>query len=45
MAYIENPFTVGQYALCINENFPVVETTGDISQIGTQPINHPNTKT
>lgn len=41
MSYIENPFTVGQYALCINENFPVVETTGDKSQIGTQPISHP----
>ena len=41
MAYIENPFTVGQYVLCINENFPIVETTGDKSQIGTQPISHP----
>lgn len=41
MAYIENPFRTGQYAQCINDNFPVVETTGDKSQIGTHPLTHP----
>lgn len=41
MAYIENPFLAGQYVVCISENFPVVETTGDKSQIGTQPLIHP----
>jgi len=41
MAYIENRFKVGQYALCINDNFPIVETTGDKSQIGINPITFP----
>lgn len=41
MEYIDNPFEIGNYALCINENFPVVETTGDKSQIGKQPLSHP----
>ncbi len=41
MAYIENPFKVNQYALCINDNFPVIETTGDKSLIGTQATVHP----
>ena len=42
MAYIENPFKTGEYALCINENFPVVATTDeDKSIIGKQPTRHP----
>lgn len=41
MSYTENPFKLGQPALCINDVFPVVETTGDKSQIGKQAINHP----
>lgn len=40
--YIENPFKVGQYAKCINDNFPAVITTDeDKSQLGKQPKNHP----
>ena len=41
MSYIENPFKVGQYVICVNDNFPVVETTGDKSQIGNKPITFP----
>lgn len=42
MAYIENPFKVGQLVICINENFPVVATTlEDKSIIGTITKNHP----
>lgn len=41
MAYIENPFKVGDYALCINDKFPIVETTRDKTQIGTYPSEHP----
>jgi len=41
MAYVENPFKVGQYALCINDNFHVVKTTGDKSKIGTITIRFP----
>ena len=41
MAYIENPFKVGHYALCINDIFPIVITTGDKSQIGNLPTIFP----
>jgi hypothetical protein len=41
MPYIENPFNVGDYALCVNDNFPIVTTTGDKSQIGSKPDIHP----
>lgn len=43
MAYIENPFKVNQYVLCINDDFPVMATTdNDKSIIGTHPLRHPS---
>lgn len=42
MEYIENPFRAGEYALCINETFPVVATTEENkSIIGSVPMRHP----
>jgi hypothetical protein len=41
MAYIGNPFKVGQYAICVNDNFPDIITTGDKSQIGMHPAAFP----
>ena len=42
MAYIENPFKEGQFVVCINDTFPVVETTmTDKSVIGTIPKKRP----
>lgn len=41
MAYIENPFEVGNYVICVNDIFPAVSTTGDKSLIGTLPSEYP----
>lgn len=41
MAYIENPFSVGQSVVCINDYFPMVITTADKERIGTLPTVHP----
>lgn len=42
MSYIENPFKVGQYAKCINDNFPEIITTNeDKSNLGKQPSKYP----
>ena len=42
MAYIDNPFKVGQYAQCINDRFPEIITTNeDKSHLGEQPKNYP----
>jgi hypothetical protein len=43
MAYIENPFSVGQKVVCINDYFPQVTTTGeDKSRIGVIPKKRPS---
>lgn len=41
MAYIENPFTVGQSVVCINDHFSLVITTADKERICTLPPVHP----
>lgn len=41
MAYIENPFHVGQTVVCINDQFHLSISTGDKRWIGTRAIDHP----
>lgn len=41
MAYIENPFSVGQSVVCINDHFPLIMTTADKERVGTMPSVHP----
>lgn len=42
MSYIPNPFKEGDAVICINEHFPVFQTTEeDKSIIGTMPKTHP----
>ena len=42
MAYIENPFSVGQRVVCVSDYFPKVITTDeDKSTLGKLPARHP----
>lgn len=42
MPYIENPFSVGENVVCINDNFPqVITTSDDKSRIGIIPNRRP----
>lgn len=42
MAYIENPFSVGQKVVCVSDYFPKVITTDeDKSTLGNLPVRHP----
>lgn len=41
MAYIENPFKIGQSVICVNDYFPMVITTAGKERIGTLPQVHP----
>jgi hypothetical protein len=41
MAYIENPFSVGQSVVCINDYFPLVIATAGKDRIGSLPPVYP----